>query len=38
MFRDVLILKLLKTIMILANDNLNDGYWFLKYWLHFGML
>ena len=30
MFRDVLILKLLKTIMTLANDSLNDNYWFLK--------
>ena len=30
MFRDVLILKLLKTIMTLANDSLNDDYWFFK--------
>ena len=30
MFRDVLILKLLNTIMTLANDSLNDDYWFFK--------
>ena len=34
MFRDVPILKLLQSIMTLENDNLNENYWILKYYLH----